>query len=239
LSSLSQSARTGSPTSTYQSQQPTRSWDACARDGEYELINPRTRKPVQSLRAKDVWAKLVESAWRSGDPGIVFIDELDAIGARRMDTATSGDREVHRTLVQLLAEIDGFDPRGEVKILAATNRPDILDPALLRPGRFDRLVFIGDSFTEGVGVPYPDTWVGRVEQALRRLDADVGGEGHHLAVVVLLQPLEDHRGIETAGICQYNLLDFAMVFDDWDHFDRIYHTGGGFKITDDEPESII
>jgi len=73
-------------------------------------------------------------------PSIVFIDELDAIGARRMDTSTSGDREVHRTLVQLLAEIDGFDPRGEVKILAATNRSDILDPALLRPGRFDRLI---------------------------------------------------------------------------------------------------
>ncbi len=74
-------------------------------------------------------------------PSIVFIDELDAIGARRMDTSTSGDREVHRTLMQLLAEIDGFDPRGEVRILAATNRPDILDTALLRPGRFDRLVY--------------------------------------------------------------------------------------------------
>lgn len=73
-------------------------------------------------------------------PSIVFVDELDAIGARRMDISTSGDREVHRTLVQLLAEIDGFDPRGDVKILAATNRPDILDPALLRPGRFDRLI---------------------------------------------------------------------------------------------------
>jgi proteasome regulatory subunit len=73
-------------------------------------------------------------------PSIVFIDELDAIGARRMDTSTSGDREVHRTLMQLLAEIDGFDPRGDVKILSATNRPDILDPALLRPGRFDRLI---------------------------------------------------------------------------------------------------
>ena len=73
-------------------------------------------------------------------PSIVFIDELDAIGARRMDTSTSGDREVHRTLMQLLAEIDGFDPRGDIKILSATNRPDILDPALLRPGRFDRLI---------------------------------------------------------------------------------------------------
>jgi proteasome regulatory subunit len=78
---------------------------------------------------------------REKAPSIVFIDELDAIGARRMDTSTSGDREVHRTLMQLLAEIDGFDPRGEVRILAATNRPDILDPALLRPGRFDRLIY--------------------------------------------------------------------------------------------------
>lgn len=77
---------------------------------------------------------------REKAPSIVFIDELDAIGARRLDTSTSGDREVHRTLVQLLAEVDGFDPRGDAKILAATNRPDILDPALLRPGRFDRLI---------------------------------------------------------------------------------------------------
>jgi proteasome regulatory subunit len=77
---------------------------------------------------------------REKAPSIVFIDEIDAIGARRMDTSTSGDREVHRTLMQLLAEIDGFNPRGEVRILAATNRPDILDPALLRPGRFDRLI---------------------------------------------------------------------------------------------------
>jgi proteasome regulatory subunit len=78
---------------------------------------------------------------RERAPSIVFIDELDAIGASRMDVSTSGDREVHRTLMQLLAEIDGFDPRGDVRILAATNRPDILDPALLRPGRFDRLIY--------------------------------------------------------------------------------------------------
>lgn len=77
---------------------------------------------------------------REKAPSIVFIDELDAIGARRVDTPTSGDREVHRTLMQLLAEIDGFDPRGDVRIISATNRPDILDPALLRPGRFDRLI---------------------------------------------------------------------------------------------------
>ncbi|MHA1301578.1 MAG: proteasome-activating nucleotidase [Candidatus Helarchaeota archaeon] len=73
-------------------------------------------------------------------PTIVFIDELDAIGCKRLEVATSGDREVQRTLMQLLSTLDGFDSRGDVRILAATNRPDIIDPALLRPGRFDRIV---------------------------------------------------------------------------------------------------
>ncbi|MBI4416914.1 MAG: proteasome-activating nucleotidase, partial [Euryarchaeota archaeon] len=79
---------------------------------------------------------------REKAPAIVFIDELDAIGARRLDVATSGDREVQRTLMQLLAELDGFNPIGDVKIIGATNRPDILDEALLRPGRFDRIIEI-------------------------------------------------------------------------------------------------
>ncbi|MFQ6051889.1 MAG: proteasome-activating nucleotidase [Candidatus Hydrothermarchaeota archaeon] len=77
---------------------------------------------------------------REKAPSIIFIDELDAIGAKRLESATSGDREVQRTLMQLLAEMDGFDPRGNVRFVGATNRPDILDPALLRPGRFDRLI---------------------------------------------------------------------------------------------------
>lgn len=75
-------------------------------------------------------------------PSIIFIDELDSIGAKRLDTATSGDREVQRTLMQLLSEMDGFNSRGNVRIIAATNRPDILDSALLRPGRFDRFIQI-------------------------------------------------------------------------------------------------
>lgn len=73
-------------------------------------------------------------------PSILFIDELDAIAARRVEDGTSGEREVQRTMLQLLAEIDGFNPRGNVRIIAATNRPDILDTALLRPGRFDRII---------------------------------------------------------------------------------------------------
>lgn len=79
---------------------------------------------------------------REKAPSIIFIDEIDAIGARRLETATSADREVQRTLMQLLAELDGFDPIGNIKIIAATNRPDILDEALIRPGRFDRIIEI-------------------------------------------------------------------------------------------------
>ena len=75
-------------------------------------------------------------------PSIIFIDELDAVGAKRMDVGTTGDREVQRTLMQLLGELDGFTPRGNVSIMAASNRPDILDEALLRPGRFDRIIKI-------------------------------------------------------------------------------------------------
>ena len=79
---------------------------------------------------------------RKRAPAIVFIDELDAIGSKRLDSATSGDREVQRTLMQLLSELDGFAPLEDVKIIAATNRPELLDKALLRPGRFDRIVEI-------------------------------------------------------------------------------------------------
>ena len=75
-------------------------------------------------------------------PSIIFIDELDAVGAKRMDVGTTGDREVQRTLMQLLGELDGFTPRGEVAIMGASNRPDILDEALLRPGRFGRIIKI-------------------------------------------------------------------------------------------------
>jgi len=85
-------------------------------------------------------------------PSIIFIDELDAIAARRTNSDTSGDREVQRTMMQLLAELDGFDPRGDVKVIGATNRIDILDPAILRPGRFDRII----------EVPLP-TFEGRIQ----------------------------------------------------------------------------
>ncbi|NVO66347.1 proteasome-activating nucleotidase [Methanofollis tationis] len=79
---------------------------------------------------------------REHAPAIVFIDEVDAIASQRTNDGTSGSAEVQRTLMQLLAEMDGFDNRGNVRIMAATNRIDILDPAILRPGRFDRIIEI-------------------------------------------------------------------------------------------------
>jgi len=82
-------------------------------------------------------------------PSIIFIDELDSVGAKRLDGSTSGDREVQRTLMQLLSELDGFTPTSNIKIIGATNRPDILDEALLRPGRFDRIIDIGLPDIEG------------------------------------------------------------------------------------------
>ncbi|MDD3858190.1 MAG: proteasome-activating nucleotidase [Methanoculleus sp.] len=77
---------------------------------------------------------------RERAPAIVFIDEIDAVGSMRTNDGTSGSAEVQRTLMQLLAEMDGFGNRGNVRIMAATNRIDMLDPALLRPGRFDRII---------------------------------------------------------------------------------------------------
>ncbi|NPA86719.1 MAG: proteasome-activating nucleotidase [Candidatus Diapherotrites archaeon] len=90
-------------------------------------------------------AKLVREVFklaREKAPSIIFIDEIDAIGGRRTDSESGGDREIQRTMIQLLAEMDGFKPLEGVVVIAATNRPDVLDPALLRPGRFDRLVYV-------------------------------------------------------------------------------------------------
>ena len=93
---------------------------------------------VGASRVRDLFRQAKEAA-----PAIVFIDELDAVGRRRGAGVGTVNDEREQTLNQLLGELDGFDARTEVIILAATNRPDVLDPALLRPGRFDRQVVIG------------------------------------------------------------------------------------------------
>merc|ERR1712202_49875 len=73
-------------------------------------------------------------------PAIIFIDELDAIGTKRFDSEKAGDREVQRTMLELLNQLDGFSSVDDIKVIAATNRIDILDPALLRSGRLDRKI---------------------------------------------------------------------------------------------------
>jgi len=83
------------------------------------------------------------------EPAVIFIDEIDAVASKRTDSKTSGDAEVQRTMMQLLSEMDGFDDRGEVRIMAATNRFDMLDEAILRPGRFDRLIKVPKPNVEG------------------------------------------------------------------------------------------
>lgn len=88
-------------------------------------------------------AKLVRDAFelaKEKAPTIIFIDELDAIGTKRFDSDKSGDREVQRTMLELLNQLDGFGSDDRVKVLAATNRVDVLDPALLRSGRLDRKI---------------------------------------------------------------------------------------------------
>jgi len=88
-------------------------------------------------------AKLVRDAFdlaREKAPAIIFIDEIDAIGTKRFDSDKSGDREVQRTMLELLNQLDGFSSDDRIKVVAATNRIDILDPALLRSGRLDRKI---------------------------------------------------------------------------------------------------
>jgi 26S proteasome regulatory subunit T1 len=86
---------------------------------------------------------------RTKKAAIIFFDEIDAIGGARVDDGAGGDNEVQRTMLELITQLDGFDARGNIKVLMATNRPDTLDPALLRPGRLDRKVEFSTPDTEG------------------------------------------------------------------------------------------
>jgi len=107
-----------------------------------ELVHKFIGEGAQLVR--DIFQMAREKA-----PSIIFIDEIDAVGSIRTHDGTTGSAEVNRTMMQLLAEMDGFRTRGDIKIIAATNRIDILDPALLRPGRFDRIIEIPMPSLEG------------------------------------------------------------------------------------------
>jgi len=136
-------------------------------------------------------AKLVKEIFelaREHAPAIVFIDELDSLAARRIDVGTSGEREVQRTFMQLLAEIDGFQNLGNVKIIGATNRRDILDPAIIRPGRLDRLI----------EVPAPDRdglkQIFKIHTKKMHLGKDVKTQE-------VLNNLQGYSGAEVRAVC--------------------------------------
>ncbi len=98
-------------------------------------------------------SKLVKEVFqlaREQSPAIIFIDEIDSLAAKRIEIGTSGEREVQRTFMQLLAELDGFKSLDNVKLIGATNRKDILDPAILRPGRLDRHIHVPEPTGEGI-----------------------------------------------------------------------------------------
>src|SRR5688572_11894163 len=99
---------------------------------------------VGAARVRDLFAQAEAKA-----PCIVFIDELDALGKVRVQSPIGSHEEREQTLNQLLAEMDGFDPRKAIIIMGATNRPEVLDPALLRPGRFDRQVLVDKPDVKG------------------------------------------------------------------------------------------
>ncbi|KAH9365268.1 hypothetical protein HPB48_007138 [Haemaphysalis longicornis] len=103
----------------------------------------QTKATFLKLAGPQLGAKLVRDAFslaKEKAPAIVFIDELDAIGTKRFNSEKAGDREVQRTMLELLSQLDGFSSRADIKVIAATNRVDVLDPALLRSGRLDRKI---------------------------------------------------------------------------------------------------
>lgn len=114
---------------------------ACAAQTEATFLKLAGPQLVQMFIGDG--AKLVRDAFalaKEKSPAIIFIDELDAIGTKRFDSEKSGDREVQRTMLELLNQLDGFASDDRIKVLAATNRVDVLDPALLRSGRLDRKI---------------------------------------------------------------------------------------------------
>ena len=136
-------------------------------------------------------AKLVKEIFllaKEKAPSIVFIDELDALAAKRIEIGTSGEREVQRTFMQLLAEIDGFKHLGNVKIIGCTNRRDILDPAILRPGRLDRHIYTPLPDKEGLRAIFNIHT--RKMTLIKELDIDK-----------IINEMNDFSGAEVRAVC--------------------------------------
>lgn len=136
-------------------------------------------------------AKLIKEIFqlaREKAPSIIFIDEIDALAAKRIEIGTSGEREVQRTFMQFLAEIDGFKHLDNVKIIGCTNRKDILDPAILRPGRLDRLIHVSNPNKEGIKEIF------KIHTARMTLDKKINAEK-------LFNLMEGFSGAEIKASC--------------------------------------
>jgi proteasome regulatory subunit len=136
-------------------------------------------------------AKLVKEIFelaRKKAPAIIFIDEIDALAGTRMEIGTSGEREVNRTFMQLLAELDGFDHLGNVKVIGATNRKDILDAAITRPGRLDRLIQVPYPGKEGIKQIF--------EIHSKRMKID-----KRMKMDEILEKMEGFSGAEIKAVC--------------------------------------
>jgi len=160
------------------------------------------------------------------EPAVVFIDEIDAVASRRTDSKTSGDAEVQRTMMQLLSEMDGFDDRGDIRIIAATNRFDMLDEAILRPGRFDRLIEVPKPGAEG-----------------RRRILEIHTQGMNIAANVDLDSIADRLG-EYSGADIESLTTEAGMFairDDRTEVNLQDFESAKEKIerSDDDPDGVI
>ncbi|MFH1439644.1 MAG: AAA family ATPase [Candidatus Woesearchaeota archaeon] len=136
-------------------------------------------------------AKMVKEVFalaRRKAPSIVFIDEIDALAAKRIEVGTSGEREVQRTFMQLLAELDGFKNLGNVKLIGCTNRKDILDPAVIRPGRLDRLIEVGLPNKEGLEQIF------KIHTKSMRLDKKISFDK-------LFKKMDNFSGAEIKAMC--------------------------------------
>lgn len=136
-------------------------------------------------------AKIVRDAFalaKEKAPAIIFIDELDAVGTKRFDSDTTGDREVQRTMLELLNQLDGFSSDDRIKVIAATNRVDILDPALLRSGRLDRKIEFP--------LPNEEARARIMQIHARKMNVDAGVNFEELA-----RNCEDFNGAQCKAVC--------------------------------------
>ncbi|OCF37981.1 26S protease regulatory subunit 4 [Kwoniella heveanensis BCC8398] len=135
--------------------------------------------------------KLVRELFRVAEenaPSIVFIDEIDAVGTKRYDSTSGGEREIQRTMLELLNQLDGFDTRGDVKVIMATNRIESLDPALIRPGRIDRKIEF----------PLPDT---KTKRHIFKLHTSRMSLADDVDLEELIMTKDDLSGADIKAVC--------------------------------------